>query len=111
MKRAVVAGLVLAFAAAFSLTVWPTRWRVEASPYAGEQVTMRTDRLTGEVQILTGGGWRSIRATVPVAAAATSTAPRPPRKPCTADEQRKIKENTFMAIVLDCENPAPPTTP
>lgn len=45
-----------------ALTVWPTRFRYERTSVGGEQSlrTVRIDRLTGEVDLLTYDGWRRL---------------------------------------------------
>lgn len=52
---AAVVGLALLFS--FATFVWPTRWRYE--DFRG--IPTRTDRFTGEVQVLSTYGWYSRR--------------------------------------------------
>lgn len=69
-----------------AVTVWPTRWKTEVGAIGGQSVTLRTDRLSGEVQYLSARGWR------PVAEAAQAG----DVKPCTPDQLAKAKENPYI---------------
>lgn len=83
MVKVVVLSLTLFSAAVF---VWPTRWKTEVGAIAGQNVTLRTDRLSGEVQYLSARGWR------PVSEAAQAG----DVKPCTPDQLAKAKENPYI---------------
>ncbi len=43
----------------FAYTVWPTPYRYGTVSGAGRVYPMRIDRLSGEVEVNTGQGWRS----------------------------------------------------
>lgn len=102
MRKAAVVGVML-LVVLLGVTVWPTRWRTDQGAVAGEQVTLRTDRLTGEVQRLTTAGWRPVRGTAP----ATATVASAPKPACTPEQLAKIdRANPFADIGLQCTPPA-----
>ena len=50
--------LIVAFALAFSVAVWPTSWRYDKITYDGDTYPVRINRFTGDAEILLpGDGW------------------------------------------------------
>lgn len=89
MKAALSVAGALLLSTVFALVVWPTPWRTEAGALGGEARTLRIHRLSGEVQVLTGRGWKTIQGTGPQTAT-PGTFP-----PCTAADRERAKTNPY----------------
>lgn len=79
MKRFVV-GTVGALLILFSVLVWPTRWSSGVVHLGDSTYTARTDRITGDVQVLTRSGWKAIGNPQPNTARASQ--PQTPASQC-----------------------------
>jgi hypothetical protein len=57
MKTVLAVMLLVVLSAGFATFVYPTRYRIQQGTVDGAVVTMRVDRLTGDVMYATEDGW------------------------------------------------------
>jgi hypothetical protein len=57
VKKALAVAVLTVMGAGFVTFVYPTRYRIEQGTVNGHRVTMRIDRLTGDVEYATPHGW------------------------------------------------------
>ncbi len=58
LSRLLVLVVILAIAGLFAVFVWPTRYRYDHYSVSGlGSFPIRIDRITGEAEMLRGGGW------------------------------------------------------